>query len=129
MTTQFRDLTVSQSINDFGQQFCDQIYTASLAASTDTTLTVPGAALMGNLPGVQKNKFMAVIRVENGSQVWIALNQTAAVPVGGTFAASGSELISGYPLGKFCKSGDVLHFFTTTAGTDVSVAFYAVSGH
>jgi hypothetical protein len=129
MTTQFRDFTVTQCANDFGQQFTDQIYTATLAATTDTVLTIPGTSLMGNLPSTQNNKFMAVVRITQGLQCWMALNATAAVPAGAAFAASTSELISQYPIGKFVKAGDVLHFFAPAANTSVSVALYAVPGH
>lgn len=129
MTTQFRDLTVTQSINDFGQQPCDQIFNATLAVSTDTTLTVPATALMGNLPATQKNKFVAVIRVTNNLSAWFAVNATASAPAGAAFAAANSELISGYPLAKLVKAGDVLHFFAPAANTSVSVAFYALPGH
>jgi len=129
MTTQFRDLTVTQSINDFGQQPCDQIFNATLAVTTDTTLTVPATSLMGNLPATQNNKFVAVIRITNGLSVWFAVNATAAAPAGATLIAATSELISGYPIAKLVKAGDVLHFLAPAANTSVSVAFYALPGH
>lgn len=126
MTTLYKNYNEVQSFNDYGQQACTQIYTASLAATTDTTLTVPGGGIMGGISATTTNGMIAVIRVENNT--WVALNQTAAVPAGATFAASGSELVtSGQSMAKVVDVGDVIHFYTATAGTDVSVAFYALS--
>jgi hypothetical protein len=97
--------------------FSNLKYSASLAATTDTTLTVPTKA----------QRYKAIIKVENNGLVWVALNATAAIPAGGTFAATTSELITdAKSLCREVKAGDVLHFFTSTAGTDVSVVFYAV---
>ena len=109
--------TSQQPVDDFGLQFTDLKYNASLAITTDTTLTIPGKA----------PRYKAVIKVENNGLVWVALNATAAVPVGTTFAATSSELINdAKSLCREVKAGDVLHFITTTAGTDVSVVLYAV---
>lgn len=109
--------TSQQPIDDFGLRFAGLKYTASLAANTDTTLTIPGKA----------PRYKMVVKVENNGLVWMALNATAAVPAGGTFAASTSELINDAK--SICREvveGDVIHFITATAGTDVSVVLYAV---
>jgi len=106
-----------QPVDDFGLRFPDIRYSASLAANTDTTLTLPGKA----------PRYKVLIKVEPGSLVWMAVGATAAVPAGGTFAATTSELITNAE--KYCrefKAGEVLHFFTATAGTDVSVCLFAV---
>jgi len=130
MTTQFRTIQESKSYNDFGQQFSDQIYNATLVAATDTTLTVPGGGLMGNMTSeassISKNKVIAVIRTTG--DVWVALNAVADVPNGGTFAQDTSELVTNASdKGYLVKVGDVLHFFAKTATTpSVSVAFYAL---
>ena len=39
-----RSYVGQQPVNDFGQQFPSLKYSASVAATTDTTLTVPGDA-------------------------------------------------------------------------------------
>lgn len=128
MTTQNRTQNQVGNINDFGQSFSDMIVTATLAASTDTTTTVPGGASMGSPSAPSFNKFLAVVRVDGDAEVFIALNQTAAVPVGATFAASGSELIVGaYPFAKYVKTGDVLHLITAATNVDVSIAYYALT--
>ena len=109
--------TSQQPVDDFGLLFSNLKYSASLAATTDTTLTVPSKA----------QRYKALIKVENNGLVWVALNATAAVPVGATFAAVSSELVNdAKTLCREVKAGDVLHFITATAATDVSVVFYAI---
>jgi len=106
-----------QPVDDFGLRFSELKYSASLAATTDTALTIPGNA----------GRYKAIIKVENNGLVWVALNATAAVPAGAGFAATTSELITdAKSLCREVKAGDVLHFITATAGTDVSVVLYAL---
>jgi hypothetical protein len=131
MTQQFRTIQEVKASNDFGQLYSDQIYNATLDASTNTTLTVPGGGVMGNMgsygDSASFNKVMAVIRVSEGDEVWFAVNAAAAVPVGATFAKATSEVIvAEVPMAKFVKVGDVLNFFTAGSTTSVSVAFYAM---
>lgn len=104
-----------QPIDDFGLNFSKLLYSVTLSASSDTTLTVPSVA----------KRFKALIKIKSGGEVWIALNTTASVPAGATFALTSSELING-TLCREVKAGDVLHFITATASTDVSVVFYAL---
>lgn len=112
--------------NGFGLPFSDQKYSASLAATTDTTLTVPSGSALG-APLNTVNKFLAVITVEDGGDVWIANGATAAVPAGATFATTTSELIvGGEYFAREVNAGDVLHFYTATGNTDVSVVFYCM---
>jgi len=106
-----------QNVDDYGLLFSDTKYSATLAASTDTSLTVPGAA----------KRYKAVMKAESSGNVYVANNTTAAVPAGASFAAVSSELI---PVnGVLCrevKAGDVLHFITAGTNIDVSVIFYAL---
>lgn len=106
-----------QPVDDFGLQFSNLLYNATVAATTDTTLTVPGDA----------PRYKAVIKCGTDVVMWVALNQVADVPAGGTFAADTSELV---PVnGVLCREvakADVLHFYST-AGGDVSVSFYALN--
>lgn len=105
-----------QPVDDFGLGFASLKYSAALAATTDTALTIPG-----NAP-----RYKAIIKVDT-NLVWVALNATAAVPAGTSFAATTSELIpDNEPLCREVKAGDVLHFFTATATTNVSVVLYAL---
>ncbi len=112
--------------NGWGLQFTDLKYSASLAITTDTTLVVPSSGALG-APLNQVNRFLAVINVEANLSVWCALNATAAVPGGTTFAATTSDLIiGGQYYAREVKAADVLHFIAPTAGTDISVLFYAL---
>lgn len=131
MTTLFRSQQEVKAINDFGQQPSSQIYNATLAAATDTTLTVPGGGAMGAISSFggtsNKNKVRAVIRTTG--DVWVAVNAVADVPAGSSFAQDTSELVTNvldkaYDL----NVGDVLHFFAKAGTTpSVSVAFYALT--
>jgi hypothetical protein len=106
-----------QTITDFGLRFSNLKYSATLAITTDTSLTVPGTA----------PRYKAVIKCMPAGQVWVALNATAAAPGGSTFAATTSELLTeDYPLCREVVAGDVIHFFSSTATTNVSVSFFAL---
>lgn len=130
MTVPFRTIQEVKGYNDFGQQYSDQIYNATLVAATNTTLTVPGGGIMGGVTSYggsnNHNKMLGVIRTTGN--VWVAVNQTADVPAAGTFAKDTSELVTN-TLDKayLLNVGDVLNFFAPTATTpSVSVAFYAM---
>lgn len=131
MTVTFRTIQEIKGDNDFGQQYSDQIYNATLAATTNTTLTVPGGGILGTLTSYgsvnDRNKVLAVIRVSSGSNVWVAINKTAAVPAGSSFAKATSEVAtSDTILAKLVNVGDVIDFFTAGSTTSVSVTFYAM---
>lgn len=107
--------TSQQPVDDFGLRFSNLKYSASLAATTDTTLTIPSKA----------PRYKAVIKVETSGLVWVAINGTAAVPAGSTFAATTSELVTDDK--SICReviAGDVLHFYTAGSGIDTSVVLY-----
>src|SRR5580765_3095587 len=79
-------------INGFGNLFCTTLYTTTLSANTDTTLTVPNSFPSGLPTSTTYNKFIAIFSYTAAKDVFVSLNNTAAVPVGNTFAASNSEL-------------------------------------
>jgi predicted amino acid racemase len=94
-------------------------------------LTVPGGGVMGNITSygdsVSRNKVMAIIRVSVAAEVWFAVNATAGVPAGASFAKATSEVIvEDIEMARLVKVGDVLNFYTTGTGKSVSVAFYAM---
>jgi len=124
MTTQYNINQYVKGINGFGLKFCDTIQSSKLSASSDTTLAVPATAAMGAPSSNQNNKFIAVISVD--ALCFVAVNASAAIPAGNTFASTTSELIPINTLyGKYVQTGDVLHFFSS--GTpNVTVAFYAI---
>ena len=109
--------TSQQPVDDFGLPFAGLKYSADLAITTDTSFTVPGIA----------PRYKAVIKCEPSGHVWVALNAAAAASAGGSFAATTSELLTQNQ--KIChevKAGDVIHFYSVTATTEVSVVLYAV---
>ena len=123
-TTQFQTDKNINGVNGWGLLFCKQVYNSTLGAATEATVTVPATAAMGVASGTQQNKFIAVITTEQSKKVYAALNGTAAVPVGNTFAASTSALLP-IQSARYVKAGDVIHFISAAAA-DVSVEFYAI---
>jgi hypothetical protein len=104
-------------VDDFGLPESNKKYSATLPASTDTTLTIPGDA----------PSYMAVIKAEGAAQVYMANGVAAAVPAGATFAATASEMIPyGGVLCREVKAEDVLHFITAGTNIDVSVCLYSL---
>lgn len=129
MATQYKLQKDIAGYNGFGLQFSDQKYSATLAITTDTTLTVPSNGSIG-APLDTVNKFLAVIQITANASVWCALNTTAAFPAGASFAATASELIIGSEYyAREVKAADVLHFFAPAANTSVSVMFYALAAN
>lgn len=125
MTTNYNVDRTKNLTNAFGIQFSDTVYSATLAATTDTTIAVPLTSAMGAPTASSYNKFLAVISSTPTIATYMAVNATAAIPAGTTFAATTSELVPQGYTAKMVKSGDILHFFS--AGTpSISVAFYAI---
>lgn len=103
-----------QTVTDYGLPFSKLKFSATLTASTDTTLTIPDVS--GN--------YKAVIRAS--TPVWVALNAPAHIPSGATFVQTESELTLLYiTLCRQVKSGDVLHFFSSSPAS-VSVVLYSI---
>lgn len=126
MTTQYNPNKSIQGINGFGLPFCDTIYSAAIAANTDTAVTVPGAAPMGAITANVKNKYVAVITA-SAAATYMAVNATAAKPAGAAFAVVSSGMLpTGQPYSRYVNAGDVLHFLNA-AGCDVTVEFYAAA--
>lgn len=123
MATSFAMTRDINGFNGFGLPFSIDKYSANLVTLTDTTLTVPGSAAMGAITSTTYNKFIAIFSYEPGSSIWVAVNATAAVPVGGTFASTTSEL---NPSARSVQAGDTLHFYTADTSAVVGVTFYAL---
>ncbi len=128
MATSFRKYIESKVGNDFSQRFCDEVFTCSLPNLSAVPLTVPSSLGVG-LESATRHPYIAVMRIDEDSNVWVANNETAAVPVGATFALSTSELIHGAnPLVKYVVGGDILSFITDGTDVEISVAFYTLAG-
>ena len=109
--------------NGFGLKPTNLAYSATLAASTDTSLTIPEVDSLGMSCSTKNARLIAIITSDPGSSVWVALNATAAIPAGSTFATTASAL---NPAAYEVQATDVLHFFSTgTPG--ISVRLYWLS--
>lgn len=123
MATKFALTRDINGFNGFGLKFTDTAYSCTLAAATDTTLTVPDHSTLGGVAFNQEAQpsLIAIFSYDPGESVWVSINTTAAVPAGATFAATASEL---NPSARQVVGGDVIHFIAAAANVDVSVSFY-----
>jgi hypothetical protein len=124
MTTKFVMSRDINGYNGFGLKLTDTAYSATLLASTDTTLTVPSTIGLGQQGPATKAESIAIIVADPGTSVWVAVNTAASAPVGNTFASTSSQLNPG-AIDVF--GGDVLHLYTTGTGVNVSVRFYSLA--
>lgn len=103
-------------------QFSGDTYSALLPATTAKALTVPYISASGVTK--QFPQIIAVITSSGSVPVWVANNDTAAVPLGDFSASNGEIVNSAIPLIKSVKTGDVLSFITTGSNVQIGVAFY-----
>jgi hypothetical protein len=131
MATKFNMTRDINGYNGFGLQFTDTAFSATLTASTDTTLTVPSNSGMGGNGISSQPLWLAVFSYDPGTSVWVAINTPASAPAGSTFGATQSELNPAARLVKgkdnLGNAADVLHFFSTGTAVNVSVIFYSLS--
>lgn len=129
MTIKYNQTRDINGYNGFGLPVSDLNYSATLAATTDTSLTIPGGMGMGGNGIYAKPVWLAIITVApTTGAVWMALNATAAVPVGGSFASTTSMLLVPTVYNAIqVNGGDILHFFSTPATNSVSVRLYSIS--
>jgi len=132
MTTNYNADRSRHGVNGWSRQFSDTIYSALLAANTDSTCAVPATSAMGAV-GQTINKFYAIIHCTPAElalfDTFVALNTAAVKPiapaVGVAFNAVTSTIIPEDGLCFLVKSGDVLHFIS--GGTpSVVVEYFAV---
>lgn len=97
-------------------------YTVTLAAATLKTLAVPSSTSVGTISSTSTNMFLAVFSYQPATRFWVAINAAAAVPAGGDFAASTSELL---PSAYVLAAGDVIQVISASGG-DMGVSFYAI---
>lgn len=97
--------------NGFGLRPSNLIWTAALVANAATSITVPSYF----------ERYVVIFSIEPGSNVWVAYNHTAAVPVGSTLAAANSEL---NPTARQVSSGDSISVITPDTVANISIALY-----
>jgi hypothetical protein len=108
----------AQGYNADAPNFPTDIFTATLAASTPESVTVPS-----NYP-----VWVMYVRIQPNGWCWVSRTTTATVPVGGTLAASKSELISGtIEYRRLVYAADVISFITENTTCDISVSFFNAS--
>lgn len=116
MSTQLNFGRDVQGFNAYAPLFPTDIFTATLAASTAKSITVPS-----NYP-----TWIMYVRVQPNGWVWCSKVTTAAVPSGSTFASSSSELIAGtIEFKRKVNAGDTISFITPNTTCDIEVAFFA----
>lgn len=112
-TTLFNMIRDINGYNGFGLIFSNYKQSATLTALSAATLTIPADA----------SQYVAIFSIAPGEAVWVAVNATAAVPVGATFASTTSEL---NPVARLVNKNDVLSFITEGATAAVGVTLYAL---
>lgn len=114
MSIRFSMIRDINGYNGFGLPVSPDKYSATITAvGGEQTLTVAG----------EFSEWLVIFSFEPGTTVWVALNATAAVPAGATFAATTSEM---NPTARKVKVGDVLHFITADTNADVGVILYGL---
>lgn len=108
----------AQGYNAYAPPFPTNIFTATLAASTAESFTVPS----------NYSIWVMYVRIEPAGWCWVSRTATAAIPAGGTFAASSSELIVGtIEYKRLVYAGDVISFLTPNTTCDISISLYNTS--
>jgi hypothetical protein len=117
MSTQLHFGRDVQGYNARAPQFPTDIFTATLAAGTAESVTVPS----------NYKSWIMYVRIEPAGWCWCSRTTTAAVPVGASFASAGSELISGtIEFRRVVFAADVISFITPNTTCDIEVAFQAI---
>lgn len=114
-----------EGVNGFGRQINTVVYNTKVAATTDTTLTVPKTPTIGQLlPRTNTTpKVLAVISYQAAATVFVANGASAAPDGGGTFTLKPSVI---NPTAILVDGGDTLHFYPL-ADAYVTVEFYFVN--
>ncbi len=85
MSTKLNFARDVQGYNSFAPPVSTNMFSATLAAAGNATITLPTNAL----------SWIVAFSYQPGSDIWVRFNGTAAAPAGATFAATTSELNPG----------------------------------
>ena len=110
-----------QGYNAYAPQPSTNMFSATLSNGAASTITIPATF----------QQWVVSFSVQPGCNIWVDFTgATAAAPVGGTFAASTSELNPGARListyANNQTSVKTISIITDNTTADVSVAFYGV---
>lgn len=86
-------------------------WSATLSTDTEATVTVPS----------NFQQWYAVFSYQPGSNFWVTVGATAAIPAGAAFAATTSEL---NPSSLQVNAGDVIHVINHVGPADIGIIFY-----
>lgn len=100
-----------QGFNTYAPKQPDIIFSATLTNGSNQSITVPSS---------YKDWVMGV-SYQPGTSTYVCVNGTAAIPVGGAFAATNSEL---NPPVRLVIAGDVINFVTDSAFADMTVSLW-----
>lgn len=122
MTTKLAFGRDTQGYNAFAPAPSTNMYSATLAAGGNSTITLP----------TNVSTWIASFSYQPGSDVWVAYNGSAAAPAGSTFASNTSELLPGArllpALQNDGKTATTINLLNNGAGTaDVGVILYAAA--
>jgi hypothetical protein len=103
-----------QGMNAFAPMISTNMYSAAIASGDDQPITVPSS----------NQNWIAVFSYQPGADIWVSINDTAAAPGGGTFAATTAFLL---PAQLKVQAGDVISCLNNnTTDQDVGIALYAI---
>jgi len=103
-----------QGFNAYAPVISDINYSATIASGAHKEVTVPSSS----------QNWIIVFQYQFGSDIWVAINNTAAQPAGATFAATTSVLT---PAQLHVQAGDIISCYNNNAsGQDVGISFYAI---
>jgi hypothetical protein len=104
-----------QGYNAFAPRTADNKYSATLANGGESHISTPS----------NYTNWIVAFSYQPGTSVWVDLTgATAAVPAGGTLAATTAELNPGQ---RMVTAGTKVSIITDSTTADVGVMFYAVS--
>lgn len=101
-----------------GSPFSTNMFSATLAASTAKTLTVPS----------NHQTWLMRVKVQPTGWCWVSRTTTAAVPAGSSLAATSSAMAVGTLLNEWVVyAGDSISMITANTTCDVSVELFAIT--
>ena len=109
--------TDQRGYNTFAMHQTDQKYGVILAQAAEQHMTAPGIS-----DASYGNRYLVIFSIEDGSTVYIAINDTAAAFTG-TLGAVTSEF---KPTPRIINPGDTISLITTDTSAIVGISLYVI---